>query len=130
MHVSRYYVWNLETSTYFQKMLETMIIDSHVHRFQGPPEVVISPRGGNSPELCDWWWPASGGSAPSEKHVLDLLSMYLVNLIDFDGFEALLVFFTKSGQSVQMTMPARCAPKFCTKRRAVTPEVLSQSLTS
>ena len=19
------------------------------------------------PELCDWWWPASGGSAPSEK---------------------------------------------------------------
>mgnify|MGYP002805956292 CR=1 FL=1 len=26
-----------------------------------------SPRGGNSPELCDWWWPASGGSAPSEK---------------------------------------------------------------
>ena len=25
------------------------------------------PRGGNFPELCDWWWPASGGSAASEK---------------------------------------------------------------
>ena len=33
----------------------------HFHRFQGPPEVVIPP------ELCDWWWRASGGSAPSEK---------------------------------------------------------------
>ena len=31
------------------------------NRFQGHPEVVIPP------ELCDWWWPASGGSAPSEK---------------------------------------------------------------
>jgi hypothetical protein len=56
--------------------------------------------------------------------------MYLGNLVDFDGFEAPLDFFSKSGQSVQMTMPARRAPKFCAKRRAVTPEVFSQSLTS
>ena len=49
---------------------------------------------------------------PQKKHVLDFLSMYLVNLVDFGGFEALLVFFSKSGQSVQMTMPARRASKF------------------
>ena len=56
--------------------------------------------------------------------------MYLVNLVDFDGFEALLVFFPKSGQSVQMTMPAGRASKFCSKRHAVSPEVFSQSLIS
>ena len=65
---------------------------------------------------------------PQKKHVLDFLSMYLVNLVDFHGFEASLDFFSKSGQSVQMTMPARRAPKFSAKRRAVTPEVFSQSL--
>ena len=51
-----------------------------------------------------------------------------MNLVIFDGFEASLDFFPKSGQSVQMTMPARRAPKFSAKRRAVTPEVFSQSL--
>ena len=54
--------------------------------------------------------------------------MYLVNLVDFRGFEALLVFFSKSGHSGQMTMPARRASKFCAKRRALSPEVFSQSL--
>ena len=54
--------------------------------------------------------------------------MYLVNLAVVHGFEASLDFFSKSGQSVQMTMPARRAPKFSAKRRAVTPEVFSQSL--
>ena len=67
---------------------------------------------------------------PQKKHVLVFLSMYLVNLVDFDGFEALLVFFPKSGQSVQMTVPARRAPKFSAKRRAVTPEVFSKSMIS
>ena len=56
--------------------------------------------------------------------------MYLVNLVDVHGFEALLVFFSKSGQSGQMTMPARRASKFCAKRRALSPEVFSQSLIS
>ena len=56
--------------------------------------------------------------------------MYLVNFIDFHGFEASLDFFSKSGQSVQMTMPARRASKFCAKRRALSPEVFSQSLIS
>ena len=65
---------------------------------------------------------------PQKKHVLDFLSMYLVNLADFERFEALLVFLSKSGQSGQMTMPARRASKFCAKRRAVTPEVFSQNL--
>ena len=46
-----------------------------------------------------------------------------MNLVDFDGFEALLVFFSKSGQSVQMTMPARRASKFSAKRRAVSPKM-------
>ena len=56
--------------------------------------------------------------------------MYLVNLCDVHGFEALLVFFSKSGQSGKMTMPARRASKFCAKRRALSPEVFSQSLIS
>ena len=37
-------------------------------------------------------------------------------------------FVSKSGQSSQMTMPARRASKFCAKRRALSPEVFSQSL--
>ncbi len=54
--------------------------------------------------------------------------MYLVNFDNFHRFDALLVFFSKSGQSGQMTMPARRASKFCAKRRALSPEVFSQSL--
>ena len=50
-----------------------------------------------------------------------------MNLVDFHGFEALLVFFSKSGQSDQMTMPARRASKFSAKRRALLPEVFFQS---
>ena len=62
------------------------------NRFQGPPEVVIPP------ELCEGWWPASGGSAPSEKtrpgfveHVSSEFSLFLdefnrggLILVDFD----------------------------------------------
>ena len=40
------------------------------------------------------------------------------------------IFFSKSGHSGQMTMPARRASKFCAKRRALSPEVFSQSLIS
>ena len=61
---------------------------------------------------------------------LDLLSMYMVNLVDFHGFEASLDFSKKSGQSVQMTMPASRASKFCAQRRAESPEVFSQSMIS
>ena len=50
-----------------------------------------------------------------------------MSLVDFHGFECLLVFFSKSGQSVQMTMPARRASKFSVKRRALLPEVFFQS---
>ena len=39
-------------------------------------------------------------------------------------------FSKKSWNSVQMTMPARRASKFCAQRRAVSPEVFSQSLIS
>ena len=53
-----------------------------------------------------------------------------MNLLDVHGFEAPLVKFSKSGQSVQMTMPDRRASKFSAKRGAVTPEVFSQSLIS
>ena len=38
--------------------------------------------------------------------------------------------FSKSGQSDQMTMPARRASKFSAKRRALLPEVFFQSLNS
>ena len=58
------------------------------------------------------------------------LSTYIVNLVICHRFEASLDFFSKSGQSVQMAMPARRASKFCAKRRALSPEVFSQSLIS
>ena len=38
-------------------------------------------------------------------------------------FEACLDFFSKSGHSVQMAMPARRASRSCAQRRAVSPEV-------
>ena len=59
------------------------------NRFQGHPEAVIHPEV-VIPPSC-----ATGGGLPpavrhpQKKHVLDLLSMYLVNLVDFDGFEVL-----------------------------------------
>ena len=56
--------------------------------------------------------------------------MYIVNWVDFDEFQAPLVKTSKSLHSGQMTMPARRASKFCTKRRALSPEVFSQSLIS
>ena len=60
----------------------------------------------------------------------DLLSMYIVNLSDFHGFEAFLDFFSKSGQSDQMTMPARRASKFSAKWRAKKLQTIFQSLNS
>ena len=58
------------------------------------------------------------------------LSTYIVNLCDFHGFEAPLVFFSKSGQSDQMTMPARRASEFSAKRRAIMFLIIFQSLNS
>ena len=70
-------------------------------------------------------------SATSEKtRPCCFLSMYIVNLVNFHEFEVLLDDFSKSGQSGQMTMPTRRASEFCAKRRAVSPEVFSQSLIS
>ena len=89
-----------------------------------PPEVVIPPScatGGGLPPAV---------RHPQKKHVLDLLSMYLVNLVNFHRFEALLVFFSESGQSDQMTMPARRASKFSAKRRAVLPHMFFLRLIS
>ena len=65
-----------------------------------------------------------------EMTPLGFLNTYVVDLIIFHGFEALLVFLSKSGQSVQMTMPARRASKVSSKRLAVTPEMCFQSLIS
>ena len=59
---------------------------------------------------------------------LGFLYTYIVDLVDFHGFEDLLVVLSKSGQSDQMTMPARRASKFCVKRRAVSPEMFFQSM--
>ena len=59
---------------------------------------------------------------------LGFVNTYIVNLVIFHEFEGLLVFCSKSGQSDQMTMPARRASKFSAKRRAVSPEVFFQSL--
>ena len=56
--------------------------------------------------------------------------MYLVIFIDVHGFETLLFFSSKSGQSDQMTMPARCASKFSAKWRAIKLQTIFQSLNS
>ena len=61
---------------------------------------------------------------------LDVLSMYIVNLVIFGQFEASLDFFSKSGQSVQMTMPARRASQSSPKRRAVLLLMIFQNLIS
>ena len=61
---------------------------------------------------------------------LGFLNTYIVDFVDVHGFEALLVFLSKSWQSDQMTMPARRASKFSAKRRAVSPEMFFQSLIS
>ena len=65
---------------------------------------------------------------PQKKRAPGFLNTYIVNLVDFHGFEVPLDFFSKSGQSSQMTMPARRASKFCAKRRALSPELFLQSL--
>ena len=53
--------------------------------------------------------------------------MYLVN---FHRFEALLDFCSESGQSDQMTMPARRASKFSAQWRAIKLQAIFQSLNS
>ena len=65
---------------------------------------------------------------PQKKRAPGFLNTYIVNLVDVHGFEVPLDFFSKSGQSSQMTMPARRASKFCAKRRALSPELIFQSL--
>ena len=61
---------------------------------------------------------------------LGFLNTYILDLVDVHGFEALLVFLSKSGQSDQMNMPARRASKFSAKRCAVSPEMFFQCLIS
>ena len=69
-----------------------------------------SPRGGNSPELCEGWWPASGGSAPSEKtcpgileHVSYGFDRLFMFFITFDDFRMSGLVFLVSGLE-----PAQC----------------------
>ena len=57
IYKSRYVLKNVENVDYQL----TFFTGFKVVRGGNSPEVVIPP------ELCDWWWPASGGSAPSEK---------------------------------------------------------------
>ena len=56
--------------------------------------------------------------------------MYFVSLVIYWQFKASLDFLSNSGHSDQMTMPARRASKFCAQRRAVSPEMFSQSMIS
>ena len=83
------------------------------------------------PALSGWSsLPAAGFGDLRKMTPLICLSTYIVNLVNFHGFEGPLVKFSKSGQSGQITMPARRASKFCAQRRAVSPEMFSQSLIS
>ena len=54
----------------------------------------------------------------------DFLITYIVNLSDFHGFEASLDFFPKSGQSDQMTVPARRGSKFSAQWRAIKRKII------
>ena len=54
----------------------------------------------------------------------DFLSTYIVNLVIFHGFEAFLYFLKKSGQSDQMTVPARRASKFSSQWRAIKLQII------
>ena len=67
-------------------------------------------------------------SATSKKCHPWIFELVYCQFNRFDGFEAPLVKFSKSGHSGQMTMPTRRASKFCAKRRALSPEVFTQSL--
>ena len=81
------------------------------------------------PALGGWSsLPAAGFGNFKKNDTPGILSMYILKIIDFYGFEAPLVKTSTSWHSGQMTMPARRASKFCAKRCAVTPEVFSQSL--
>ena len=64
---------------------------------------------------------------PQKNRAPGLLNTYIVNLVDFHGFEVPLDFFSKSGQSSQMTMPARRAPKLSAKRRAILLNIIFQN---
>ena len=59
---------------------------------------------------------------------LGFLNTYILNLVNFNRFEALLFLLSKSGQSDKMTMPARRAWQFSTRRRAVMLLIIFQSL--
>ena len=66
---------------------------------------------------------------PQKKHALEFWSMYFVDFVNVHRFEALL-FFPKSGQSDQMTMPARRASNFSTQWRAIKLQIIFQILNS
>ena len=54
------------------------------------------------PALSGWSsLPAAGFGDFKKMTPLDLLSIYIVNLVDFDGFEAPLVTFSKVGLLVK-----------------------------
>ena len=80
------------------------------------------------PALSGWSsLPAAGFGDLRKMTPLIFLSTYIVNLVNCHQFDGPLVFFSKSGQSVQMTMPARRAPKFSAKRRAILLHIIFQS---
>ena len=67
--------------------------------------------------------PACGAFFFWKMTPLDFLNTYIVNLVNFHQFEVPLVFFSKSGQSVQMAMPARRASIFCSRSRSQCPNL-------
>ena len=67
--------------------------------------------------------PAAGAFFLLENDAPGFLNTYIVKLIDFHQFEVPLVFFSKSGQSVQMAMPARRASIFCSRSRSQCPNL-------
>ena len=73
---------------------------------------------------------ACGVRRPQKDTPRDFEACILCMLSVLVDFRLPWIFFSKSGQSDQMTMPARRASKFSAKRRALLPEVFFQSLIS
>ena len=83
------------------------------------------------PALSGWSsLPAAGFGDLRKMTPLIFLSTSIVNLVNFHGFEVPLVKLSKSGQSDQMTMPARRASNFSAKWRAIKLQTIFQSLNS
>ena len=139
MDISRFQFWHFKKSTFWKcwkswlYIVKTYLFAGFGVSQQGAsvsqlPAALRRPQKKHAPGFLRH---ASSGfwlfGVPLGSLWLPLGTLYIVNLVDFHGFEVPLDFFSKSGQSSQMTMPARRSPKFSAKRRAILLHIIFQS---